>query len=62
MQFNDQTELFENYQEQWVALTDDDEVICAAPTLEAVLEGARRKGYEEPVTARMPNLEFEFVL
>lgn len=58
----DRTELFEKYQKKWVALTDDDKVICSGPTLEAVLKEAKKKGFEDPVTAKMPDLGFEFIL
>ena len=62
MEFIDETELFEKYKNQWVALTDDHELICGGATLEEVLEKAKNAGYEEPVTAKIPDLRFEFIL
>ncbi len=47
---------------QTLAMTDDSKVICSGTTLEAVLEEANSKGYDNPVTARIPDLKFEFVL
>lgn len=58
----DRTELFTKYQNKWVALTDDDKVIASAPSLDEVLIKAKEKGFDDPVTAKIPDLNFEFIL
>ena len=56
------TKIFSKYENQWVALTDDKKIIAAAATLSSVLKKARRKGYSSPLTARIPDAKFEYVL
>ncbi len=58
----DRTKLFKKYQNKWVALTDDDKVISSGLTLDSVLVGAKKKGFDNPVTAKIPDLKFEFIL
>lgn len=58
----DRTKIFMKYQNKWVALTDDDKVICAGETLDEVMKKAKIKGYNEPVTMKVPDPRFEFVL
>ena len=58
----DRTNLFKRFQNKWVALTDDGKVISAALTLDAVLTKAKKKGFEEPVTMKIPDMRYEFVL
>jgi len=58
----DRTELFIKYQNKWVALTDDDKVIVSGSTLDEVLIEAKNKGFDNPVTIKIPDLKFEFVL
>jgi len=58
----DRTELFAKYQNKWVALTDDDKVIVSGATLDEVLTGAKNKGFDNPVTIKVPDSKFEFVL
>lgn len=58
----DRTEIFTKYQNKWVALTDDDKVISSGPTLNEVLKTAKKKGFDNPVTAKIPDLRFELVL
>jgi hypothetical protein len=53
---------FKKYPNKWIALTDDDKFISAGSTLDEVLKKARRKGFENPVTTRIPDLRFEFIL
>jgi len=62
MNFTDMTKIFSKYENKWVALTDDKKVIAAASSLSSVLKKARRKGYENPLTARIPDSKFEYVL
>lgn len=56
------TKIFKKYQSKWIALTDEDEVICAGRTLDEVMKKAKVKGYNEPVTMKVPDPHFEFVL
>jgi len=58
----DRTEIFKKYQKMWVAFADDDKVISSGATLDDVLEKAKKKGFDNPVTAKMPDLSFEFML
>lgn len=58
----DITKIFKKYQNKWIALTDEDEVICAGRTLDEVMKKAKSKGYNEPVTMKVPDPRFEFVL
>jgi len=58
----DITKIFKKYQNKWIALTDDDKVICAGRTLDEVMKKAKNKGYNEPVTMKVPDPRFEFVL
>jgi orotate phosphoribosyltransferase-like protein len=62
MKFLDRTELFTKYQNKWVSLTDDNKVICSGSTLEEVLKKAEKKGFKNPITAKIPDLKFEFIL
>ena len=62
MNYLDMTEIFRKHENKWVALTDDNKVIAAAKTLNAVLKKARQKGYENPLTAKIPDSRFEYVL
>lgn len=57
----DRTELFTKYQNKWVALTDDDKVIVSGSTLDEVLIKAKEKGFDNPVTAKIPDLKSEFI-
>ena len=58
----DRTRFFSKYQNKWVALTNDDKFISAGNNLDEVLEKAKKKGFESPVTAKIPDLRFEFIL
>ena len=58
----DRTNIFKKYQNKWVAFTDDDRVISAGSTLDEVLKTAKKKGFDNPVTAKIPDLKFEFIL
>jgi hypothetical protein len=50
------------YKNKWVALTDDDKIVCSGSSLENVLRRAKAKGIDDPVTAKIPDPKFEFVL
>lgn len=62
MKMMDRTELFRKYQNKWVAMTDDDKVICGGNSLDNVLKKAKARGYDNPVTAKIPDLKYEFIL
>ena len=56
------TKIFEKYQNKWVALTSDDKIISAGTTIKEVLAKAIKKGFEDPVIAKMPDLKFDYLL
>ena len=56
------SEIFNEYGNKWVALTDDKQFIASADTLKELLAIARKKGYEDPLTARLPDPSVEYVL
>lgn len=58
----DKTKLFEAYQNKWVALTDDDKVISAGLTLDNVLKEAKKKGFNNPVATKIPDLRYDYLL
>lgn len=58
----DRTEIFKKYQNQWVAFTDDNKLIDSATTLDEVLEKAKNKGFDNPITEKIPDFRFEFIL
>jgi len=62
MLVEDLTELFKNFQNLWVALDEDNNVISSADSLEEVLQLSRQKGFDNPVTAHIPDFETEYVL
>jgi hypothetical protein len=55
-------EIFEKYQNQWVALTDDDKFIISGSTLDEVLIKAKQSGFDNPTTTKIPDLGKEFIL
>lgn len=58
----DKTKIFKKYQNRWVALTENDEVISAGLTLDEALEKAKKKGFENPIITRIPDLKYDYVL
>jgi len=56
------TKIFEKYQNKWVALTNDDKVISVGATAKEVLAKAMRKGFSDPIIAKMPDLKFDYLL
>ena len=56
------TKIFEKYQNKWVALTIDDKIISAGATVKEVLAKAIKKGFEDPIIAKMPDLRFDYLL
>jgi len=58
----DSTEIFNNYQNKWVAFTEDDKVISVGSTLDEVLNNALKKGFKDPVVAKIPDLKYDYLL
>ena len=58
----DRTKIFKKYQNKRIALTDNDKVISVGSTLEEVSRVAKKKGFDNPVTAKIPDLKLEFIL
>lgn len=56
------TKIFKKYKNKWIALTEDNDVISAGKTLDSVIEKAKRKGIDNPITMRVPDPKCEFVL
>jgi hypothetical protein len=56
------TKIFEKYQNKWVALTSDDKIISAGSTVKQVLAKAIKKGFEDPIIAKMSDLRFDYLL
>lgn len=61
MGYIDRTDLFQKYQNKWIALADGDKVVGAGDTLEQALKEASKKGYNDPVTARIPDLKYAYM-
>ena len=62
MRFNDMTQIFKKYENQWIAMTAKYRVIASGKSLDEVLKKSYKKGYENPVTAKIPDSKYEFVL
>ena len=62
MELLEQKDFLQKYEKQWVALTDDDKVVCVGSSLDQILREAKRKGFDNPVTAKIPDSKFEFIL
>lgn len=58
----DITKILKKYHNKWIALTDDDKIICVGNTLDDVIKKAKTKGYDEPVTMKVPDPRLEFAM
>lgn len=58
----DRTKIFAKYENKWVAFTEDDKIISAASTLDEVLKKAMKKGFENPVVTKIPDLKYDYLL
>lgn len=58
----ERAKIFKKYPNKWAAFTDDDRFISAGSTLDEVLKKARKRGFTNPVTTRIPDFRFEFIL
>ncbi len=56
------SKIFKKYKNKWIALTEDNDIISVGNTLDDVMVKAKRKGIENPITMRVPELNCEFVL
>lgn len=62
MSILEDAKLLKKYRNKWLALTDDEKILCSGTSLKEVLDGALSKGISDPVTLRVPDLRYEFVL
>ena len=58
----DRTNIFKKYQNKWVALTDDNKVISAGSSFADTLRKVVKKGFENPVVTKMPDLKYDYLL
>jgi hypothetical protein len=58
----DKTEIFKKYQNKWITIADNDEVISAGSTLDEALDKARRKGIRDPIVTKIPDLKYDYLL
>lgn len=58
----DMTEVFKNYENKWIALDDNNQVIVSGNSLEEVLKLSRKKGFNDVITANIPDFDTEYVL
>ena len=56
------SKVFTKFKNKWVALTEDNVVIASGDTLDSVLKKAYKKGFPAPITAKIPDSKYEFVL
>lgn len=62
MKLPDRTDLFKKYRNKWIARTDNFEIIASGNSLDEILEKAKKKGYDDFITAKIPDPEKEFIL
>ena len=58
----DRTEIYQKYQNKWIALTDDEQVISEGSSLDEALNKAIKKGYKNPFVTRIPDLKYDYLL
>lgn len=58
----DRTRLFKKYSEKWVAMDDNDRVICAGNNADDVFLKAKKKGLAEPVITKILNPRYDYLL
>ena len=59
---NDRTEIYRKYQNKWIAITDDDNVISDGTSLDEALNKAIKKGHQNPSVIRVPDLKYDYLL
>ena len=58
----DWTDIYKKYKGLWVALKDDEQtVIAVGKTVDAVMDGAQKKGYKQPILTKMPKRLITYV-
>ena len=62
MKLIDRSELFRKYQNQWIALTDNEKVISSGSTLEEALTKSDEKGFKSPLITKVPDLKYDYLL
>ena len=58
----DRTNIFKKYQNKWVAFTDDNKVISAGSSFADTLKKAVKKGFDNPIVTKMPDLRYDYLL
>ena len=58
----DRTEIYKKYQNKWIALTDDDQVIGEGMSLDEALGKALEKGHKNPFVIRIPDFNYDYLL
>jgi hypothetical protein len=59
---NDRTTIYEKYQNKWIALSDDEQVISDGASLDEALDKAIKKGHKNPFVIRVPDLSYDYLL
>lgn len=58
----DRSGMFIKYQNKWITLEDDDTVISSGKTLDEAIKKADKKGFKNPVIAKIPDMHSEYLL
>ena len=54
--------IIKKYGNKWLALTDNEEIVCSASSLEKVLARSEKNGVSDPITLLVPDFRCEFIL
>ncbi len=60
--FLDLSSLFKQYEDKWIALTEDYKVVGEGETLEEALNQAKRQGIEYPFLSKIPSSKYAYLL
>lgn len=58
----DRTEIYQKYQNRWIAMADDERIISEGATFEEAFDKAVKKGHRDPFVIRIPDLKFDYLL
>jgi len=59
----DWTKIFKKYKGLWIGLKDDEKtVVASGKTVKAVMERAKKNGYEKPILFRVPTKIMPYVV
>lgn len=61
MNFIDFTNISYKYQNKWIALDHELKVIAEGDSLEEILQLAKQKGCEDPITTKVPDQKYSYV-